>query len=406
MLSKENKVFILAMIGMAFLCYLYFVDDNMTYFNSTLYAFSYDYGFIPRAFMGSIFQLVNAIVPFDLMNYNGIYLFSQIGTFLFYIFTFLFFISVLKKTDKDSQHTSRLLMVFFGVFTFPMFITSENFGRIDIYFFILIYVSLMLIINNKAEWLIVPIIIVCMCIHEGFTFTSANIILVLLFYKALTDGEKINKKYMSLFLICFAIVSVLFVYFEFLSKFDGTTTEVEQIIRNAKLLSRSGKKYNETIINHELLGMDVFESERAYHICNYQETPVFLALFFPYILIAFSFFKRLLSKVKGKEFVAYLFVVIGPLTMVPDLILKVDYGRYAHFTFFYYIAIVLVLIALKDQKVIDAMRGTTEAVKKKLAIPYLLIAYPMIFMPFSDWYISDVSLAIMDAIKLFVRTIF
>ena len=91
--------------------------------------------------------------------------------------------------------------------------------------------------------------------------------------------------------------------------------------------------------------------------------------------------------------------------MVPDLILKVDYGRYAHFTFFYYIAIVLMLIALDDQRVIEAMKATKETVKKKLGIPYLLIAYPMIFMPFSDWYISDVSLAIMDAIKLFIRTV-
>lgn len=374
----------------------------MSFYNSTLYAFSYRYGFISRGLLGTVYQWFDQILPFHLMSYNSLYQTSFVMTFIMYLFILLLCWCCLKKCRESYQHDLRLLICFMGVFTFPMFWTAANMGRIDIYFMICLMISLMLLVADRWIWLIVPLTAVSMCIHQGFTFTSANIVLALLFFRALqTQEETRRRKYGILFVLTFLVVSSLFLYFEFFSHTSGTDIAGE-LIANSKLLSESGKDYNETIVNHEILGKGVYEDEKAYHICNMQETPVFILFFWPYLWIAFTFFKYLLRGTRGKEKLAYLAVASGALTLVPELILKVDYGRYAFFTFFYYIVIVMVLIAADDERTCSAYRETKEAVKRKVAFPYFLIVYPMIFMPFSDWFITDVTLDVMDLIKLFL----
>lgn len=395
--GTRDKIFMWSMAFLAFLWYLKDCDSHMSFYNSTLYAFSYKYGFISRGFVGSVYQLLDMVLPIDMMKYQSVYYFSICMTVLFYIVLLLFLSKILKVTEHTQKHNVKLLIAFLGIFMFPMFWTAENMGRIDIYFLLLVFLCVYLIMHEKLLWAVVPLLAICMCIHQGFTFTSANLILVMLFYKAMMAKQN-NKKYMKIFILSFVVISILFLYFEFGNHLRDTTM-IETLITDAKNLSASGNDYNETIIDHELLGQGVFAREKSYHICNMQETPVFLILFFPYILIAWNFFRNLLRGTKGKERLAYLAVALGNLTLLPELILKVDYGRYAFFTFFYYIVIVMVLIALKDEKTIFAFEETKQKIKRKVSMPYLLLVYPAIFMPFSDWFISDVSLAVMDLIK-------
>lgn len=395
-IRKQNLIFLLSLLVFAILCFLKDFGSNMSYYNSTLYSFSYKYGFISRGFVGTCYHLLNKIVPFDLMTYNSLYVFSIIMTVVLLIVIFLFYYYCLSKCSVDNLQNVRMLIVFFSVFTFSNFWTPENLGRIDIYFIMLLLLSVILIIEDKCVWLIIPLVGICMCIHQGFTFTNANLILALLFFKAMTDEDsKVRKKYLIYFIITFAEISALFLFFEFFSHISDTGV-VDELISTSMNLSKSGSDYNETILNHEILGQGVFEDEIEYHIINLRELPFFLITFCPYIIIFIVFAKRLLKGEKGGRLLGYLAVVLGALTLLPEMILKVDYGRYAYYTFFYYILIVICLIVMKDDKTISVFNSVKQSVNEKISFGKLLIVYPLIFMPFSDWFISDITLRLCD----------
>ena len=393
---KQNLIFLLMLFVFAILCFLKDFGSDMSHYNSTLYSFSYKYGFISRGFVGSVYQLLDKILPFDLMTYQNLYYFSIIMTVVLLMVIFLFYYYCLSKCSKDNLHNARMLIAFFSVFTFSNFWTPENLGRIDIYFIILLLISIVLVLEDKIPWLVIPLIGVCMCIHQGFTFTNANLILVLLFFKAMTDEDnKTRKRYLIYFIITFAEISILFLFFEFFSHTAGEGV-VEELINTSMKLSKSGNDYNETILNHEILGQGVFEEEIKYHIINLRELPFFLITFCPYIIIFVIFAKRLLRGEKGVRLLGYLSVVLGGLTLLPEMILKVDFGRYAYYTFFYYILVTISLIVMGDSKTIDVFNSVKQSINKKISFGKLLIVYPLIFMPFSDWFISDITLRLCD----------
>ncbi len=393
---KQNLIFLLMLFVFAILCFLKDFGSDMSHYNSTLYSFSYKYGFISRGFVGSVYQLLDKILPFDLMTYQNLYYFSIIMTVVLLMVIFLFYYYCLSKCSKDNLHNVRMLIAFFSVFTFSNFWTPENLGRIDIYFIILLLISVVLVLEDKIPWLVIPLIGVCMCIHQGFTFTNANLILVLLFFKAMTDEDnKTRRRYLIYFIVTFAEISILFLFFEFFSHTAGEGV-VEELINTSMRLSKSGNDYNETILNHEILGQGVFEEEIKYHIINLRELPFFLITFCPYIIIFVIFAKRLLRGERGVRLLGHLSVVLGGLTLLPEMILKVDFGRYAYYTFFYYILIVICLIVMKDKKTMEVFNGVKQTVNERISFGKVLIVYPLIFMPFSDWFISDITLRLCD----------
>ena len=395
-IKKQNLIFLLTLVVFAVLCFLKDFGSAMSHYNSTLYSFSYKYGFISRGFVGSCYHALNKIVPIDLMTYQSLYVFSIAMTIVLLLTIFLFYYYCLNKCSEENLHNIRMLIVFFSVFTFSNFWTAENLGRIDIYFIILLLISVILVVEDKLAWLVIPLIGICMCVHQGFTFTNANLILALLFFRAMTSKKNnTRKKYLIFFIITFAEISVLFLYFELFSHMSDTGV-VNELISTSMNLSKSGHDYNETILNHEILGQGVFEDEIGYHIINLRELPFFLITFCPYIIIFIIFAKRLLKGEKGTQLLGYLAVVLGGLTLLPEMILKVDFGRYAYYTFFYYILIVICLIVMGDNKTIDAFNSVKQSVNKKISFGKLLIVYPLIFMPFSDWFISDITLRLCD----------
>jgi len=110
-----------------------------------------------------------------------------------------------------------------------------------------------------------------------------------------------------------------------------------------------------------------------------------------YPIIGISFLVKLVRGKNVRETWAYLAVALGSLTILPQVILKVDFGRYVFATFFYYITIVICLITMKDKCVSEQLDNTIEEVKEKLPLAKLLIVYPMLFMPFLDVHISYIS---------------
>lgn len=384
---KRDLSFIFMMILFAIFCAFRYFDHEINPQGTTVFAFSYKYGFISRGLLGTIWQVLNKILPFDIMNFESIYNFTIFITVIWFA-TILWFIYVcLQKCNEKNERNMKYLASFIAVFSFPMFVTTENFGRTDEYLMIMTVLCLILIVLEKCEWLVVPLTTICVIMHHGYVFMYLNMILVLFFYKILMNEGK-RKKYIVLFSLTFIIGSAFFLYFEFFSHPEGVGIH-EEIVALSKQLAQDGESYSVSMVDHEILGLDVFEAEWVYHLINYASIPFTLVIYSPYIIIAISFLVRLFKGKTAKEKWIYFAVAVGSLTTIPQFILKVDYGRYLFAIFFYYIAVVMCLIALGDKHTTYQLEDSISRVKKVIPVGKILIVYPMLFMPFLDVQVGE-----------------
>ena len=164
---------------------------------------------------------------------------------------------------------------------------------------------------------------------------------------------------------------------------------------------RNGKAHTD-LIRAEILGIDLTEEERKYRHCNVEEIIAWIVLMCPYIFIVARTFISLIKKQKMFwNKMKYLALGIGSLTMLPDFLFKVDFGRWTYAVVCYYMLVFIVMIALRDKDFIEEVHRDVSTVRGKVFTP-LLFAYPMLFVPFNDIVISE----LVDRVCILVRNIF
>ena len=378
---------LLGIFGVLFVIWSF--DQNIIPQNTTLYALSYEYGFVSRGLLGTIWSYIGKLTGLNTMSYGGIYALSKVFLVIFCIVLMLFFLQLILKTKEQDKKYMYYLIVFFSIFNFPMFAGEHNFGRVDVILVIITFICCMLIVQGVLEWLVPIFCGIAMLFHQGYVFMYVNIVLILLLFKALKDKKKISRKYVAIFIITFVVVSILFIYFEFISSYNLTEAQAGSIVEYAKSLSANGEDYSESLINHEVLGKDVFADEWKYHLICYIETPFFLVLFSPYIVLFVLFFRNVLKETKADKltYVKYLFLLLGGATNIPEIILKTDYGRYAYSLVFYYLGAIICLMAMGDKIIWSNVKSLMHTVKSKIYVSEILVAYPVVYMPFYDVYI-------------------
>ena len=379
------------------MCYLLFFEHRMNAQNTTAYALNYSYGLIPRGFVGTIIYLVDQYADWNLYTYENAMRISMIATIVLFSLLFILFDLLLRRCKENNQSYMMCGIVLLSVFVFPEFWTWNNFGRTDEYLMIITVACLILLVIGKCEWLILPAVVVACLVHVGFVFTNVALILVILFYKALTNETR-KKYYWFLCIASFVIVSILFLYMEiFREPLDPSA--YNDIVILAKSISEDGKSISDSLLNSELLGLSVFEDEMVWRKRNIIEFPLFCLFFWPYLIIAILFFRTLIQKAQGKDQkFKYMGVAIGMITILPSLILKVDYGRWMFCMIFYYISVMLVMLALGDELVAETIHNQAVRIREKVILWPVLFLYPFLFMPFRDVYITDITTAIMNAI--------
>lgn len=409
--DRSEKTFWWMLILLAIANFFRFFEKTITEYNTTLFAMSYRYGFISRGMLGTIWEGLDLLLPWDLMTHEAVYVFTLICTGVLYVVMFLFFALLFQMCDEPYRRNMRYLIAFAGTFLFSMFLTDEVFGRLDLYLYLLTFAAMMLILKRKWEILVVPLVFLCMCFHQGYVLTNANLLVLLLLYRMLLSAGKERKRYRNLLIAVLLILVGFFIYFEFFSHTDGAKI-YDEVVSSAKALSKDKESYNTSIINHEILGKDVFEEEMEMHRINYQEFPVFLLLFLPYLFLAVHFFRGLLEKDRerfggrakftdlGREWIrrwkkdetipelAHILFLLGGLAVVPQMILKVDYGRYVFMTFTYYILMSMSFLALGDQTLARQIEDSKKRIKSATPFPLVVILYPMFYMPLHDVVIS------------------
>lgn len=398
--TVKIKKFLVVLFLLMLLMAIYFFENGMNEQNTTALALSYQYGFIPRGLIGTIVALLEKVGLFH-YTYHSAMLLSAAATILCYGVLFIVYYFSLKRCDEKYLSIMQCGIIFISLFLFSEYMTVNNFGRLDEYLMIITLICFFLLVTEKADYLIIPLCMLGTMIHAGFVFTNIAVILVLLLWKIFTYQGKKQKKYICIFTLTFLAVSVLFLYFEFLRQ-PVSTLDYQQVIDKANALAQNGaiQKDAYSLLKSELLKEDVFNDEWIWHTKNYAETPIFLLLFFPYILIGISFFRNLIRDAEEKIMkMKYMIIAGGIATIIPELILKVDYGRWFFCIIMYYCLVLLALVVLGDQRVMYQMDKTIQMIQNKVPFAWILLFYPLLFVPFRDVYISDVTTWIMDNIE-------
>ena len=384
-LNKEKKMNTFLIMWGCFFVVLFFrgYDATVNKINATMLAFSYDYGFISRGFIGSVYQLLDKILPWDMMNYDGVLGFTHGITLVYYLILIVFCMTCFIKCSQKVSDTMKYAIIMFCIWAVPMFVSQYNFGRLDVYCVMLSLFAAILLMIERAECLVIVFSAIGVMIHQGNVFMFLNIILVLLLYKAFSNTGKNRIKYLVLFAASFLVASGLFLYFEFFSHFNGENI-LEDILAKATVLCKDGE-YHQDVIDHEILGIDLSEREWVFRLQNFVQFPIFIILMLPHIIIVTKMFAGMIKKASSTlDKWKYFLVSIGAATIIPDLLLKCDYGRWMFAIICYYCVVLLALLGMKDKIVEQTLLETVERLKRKYPTAILLLAYPVLFQPLWD----------------------
>lgn len=393
--NQSIRKFMFTLFMVCFALFITFYARNVERYNTTILSFNYSYGFISRGLLGSLYLWLNDVLPYDILNFEGVVNVTFIATTIIVAVMFLLAYVIVKKCDDIYLTNVEYVIMFFAMFFVSMFYSTRNMGRPDVYMMFLTFIGLFLIIYEKFEWLLIPLAILICMIHQGYVFMFYNIFMYLLAYKALSNTGKKQRKYIIILALSFVAVAILFLYFNFFSHVGGPEI-YDDIVALATKLGDEGE-YFDILINHEILGIDPWEEEWPSHIYNFVELPAFCILNLPYLILGVRLFKNIINAAETKlDKFKYALIPICALTIVPCYILKIDFGRWVFAGTAYFSLVILALVALKDKIITEELHALMEDIKARYAYAHLLLVYIVTMIPLYDIHINQITRVITD----------
>lgn len=354
-------------------------------YNTTMLALSYEYGFTSRSLLGTLYHLLDAVLPLDLIDYRAVVATAYVATILFVLFVEYFLYRCLRCCEGEMVKYGEYLALILSLCLVSTFSFPYNFFRVDIFMILVSLLGVLCLVKERAQWLVVPLSALGVMFHQGYVFMYFNLILVLLFYRALSwwkEDRRKARRYGLLFALSFLVGSVLFLWFEFFSRSNGAAF-FDTIKSEAEKLSYDGI-YHSTLLYHEVLGIDLASTEEEFSRVNAVQILMCGIVCLPMLVFAVRFFAGLIKKAKGaSEKWKYLAVALGAATILPDFLLKIDYGRWMAAVVVYYVGIVLALLAMKDPIMETQVRGSGERLIQRPGIA-LWIMVVILLLPFLD----------------------
>lgn len=354
-------------------------------YNTTMLALSYEYGFTSRSLLGTLYHLLDAVLPLDLIDYRAVVATAYVATILFVLFVEYFLYRCLRCCEGEMVKYGEYLALILSLCLVSTFSFPYNFFRVDIFMILVSLLGVLCLVKERAQWLVVPLSALGVMFHQGYVFMYFNLILVLLFYRALSwwkEDRRKARRYGLLFALSFLVGSVLFLWFEFFSRSNGAAF-FDTIKSEAEKLSYDGI-YHSTLLYHEVLGIDLASTEEEFSRVNAVQILMCGIVCLPMLVFAVRFFAGLIKKAKGaSEKWKYLAVALGAATILPDFLLKIDYGRWMAAVVVYYVGIVLALLAMKDPIMETQVRESGERLIRRPGIA-LWIMVVILLLPFLD----------------------
>lgn len=332
LITTKTKYSILILI---FFLIRYFIfsqnrDSTFSPSVSVYYVLSYKLGFIPRAFIGSIFALFTDYLNNDILRV----VISVVTLFL------LAMISViLGKAIGKSEPEFRPAVTLFTFFlvTAPLshiYLVERHFGRLDTFLLLITIFSLACLRKPFFRWIVPALCFAAVATHPGFMVTYMPALAIPLFYEIYR--RKFSKKSIILFASAGVVTISFFLYFQYFAP-QVSFANAESF--GAYLSSRTDMKISVPVLYLEYISphLDRLTNPNTYtdlllpmlRNTAFPTIIVFLAFTFPLIIIFAAVWITSIHNA-GNKFLKLIFVscALSPLAFIPAALFGQDWERW------------------------------------------------------------------------------
>lgn len=387
--EKKEIIGLAAILSIVMFCtYAKMANYNLADHNLNVLFYSYRDGFVAAGFIGTVWRVLNAVLPIELMAYKPVYYTAKWMMVLYNILVII----LLLITYQKSKANKRIMIPFIVLATVisgGMFRSATTMGSFDMYEMIILLITMIVLFVEKAVWLSVPLVVIGMLIHPSFLFKGIPIIIAILWYRSCRDIQK-RSYYIAIRNVICIVSLVIFTLSEWCA--IVSPGKEEEFIALGRLLSQNGNSYDIGLATYAMRECSSIMPEWGYHQDNYVALLVFFLCFSPYLLIGRNYYVHLYqrSSQNGIPHKLYRMMQLGGLALLPEFIFKVNYGYFISEICLYYILIFIFYIVAEDKYIIEEIYHMDERIKERIPIPEILLIYPLAFMPFMDVSISNV----------------
>ncbi len=364
----KNKKF-WGIYGMLLIYYFTFLPaiNEVYLYNFTFYALSYKWGFISRGLIGHLFNII-----FTVVSIKKVYFILNF-IFIFFLMFVAYMMNLIINIYKNKLMGLMVaLLCVFNPASFMLMITMSEFGRFDIFIFILTIISLIFLYKNKYLFLIPIISILAMLTHQNFIFMYAPLICTLIIYHYFKNKEKKWITLLVVNLLCLVLsLSVVLVYGK-PESFKTSTQFATVLRRNTNIpitdgyLSAIHSEYYKTFADHmNWTAKRMSQAPKRYFAIG-------LVLLLSYLYIQYILLYQFIIK-KNKLFYYLILSCFGSLIL---FIIGHDFGRW-------YVAIINSLVLLFIYLIfenIKILNSAYKSLKGKEAFLIMAIIYYILLM--------------------------
>lgn len=362
--------------------------------NQIMLAFSYRYGFIQRAFIGSCIDVISTAFHIPLKYMRYIY-----GIVTMLIFTSVMLLYAYKSQSKngmDSQVKIFLQGLMLLFLLGPGWNTNyNNFALTDVWLLIVSITGMRAVMHEKNIWLAIVAAIMGELIHPAYVFLYFNLILVVFCYRVWIDDKRNNHKIFAYLIITFIVDAILFIYMMFIAKAKPGVNLEEIMNRAAAITNKTVPEISNHAITVKgyLLREDNVNGIQFVINSYWLLFVVMILVFSPFIYELFKYWRNIVknakldSKIKATT---YALMPFGIITTIPMYIMHNDYGRWTYAAFFYEFAIIWMLNYVEDKNVVASTHVFMKCLRQHTLYYFFLMFYATMMGPFEQNLINPI----------------
>jgi len=340
------------------------------------YALSYKYGFVSKALIG---QITNIIFP-RYIPMNGILVIVNLFTVLLCVAIAMFMGNLLKMAEKRNKKKEMYILVLLYLVSpgnVSTYFASGFSGRLEIFIAALVLFGVYLInkgLKTSASWFALAVIcIVSNAIHHVFIFIAFPIILALVIYNLYESG--FESKTMKYALLLCSVTCISFLYFQFFASIG---------IENVDVLVETLSERTDLIVGKTPLYIEYFASaaELTFGTMS-RHMPELLIIFLINIILlspllgSFVFiWRKAMSYCSNKnEKTMLILMQLSGLLFVPAFVLTIDWGRWSVWYISFQFVIIFTLWAKQFSPILLAIQNFIDRVSKDYVVLGLVFLY-------------------------------
>lgn len=392
--SDSNMKFLILILMIMVMQAIRYYPFKFGGWNQIMLSFTYRYGFIQRAFIGTVLDIESTLFHIPLKYMRYIY---GIFTVALWSFICLMISGKAIATTNDKQIHNFLKGLSLAFFIGPGWVSYySNFGITDVWLALISILVVYLVIKEKYIYATIILVMIAELIHPGYAFLFFNFPMIIIVYKAMIVKDKFDAKYVWLFGInALAASALFFILFLFAHAKDGVSIEYV-MERTAEFVGKTVEEIenHRSTINDFLFRAGDGDGGIRCLIQSWGFLIVGMIIaFLPFFYEIYKFwFSAYCVAKENKMKYPYYYCVIpgGVITLVPVYIMQNDYGRWTHAGLIYEVGIIVAMIFMKDKNVLEGTRRYMSCVKSHKWYYATLIAYAGICGAFDQNLINSI----------------